>query len=127
LKKLHYQVYIFLVFFESKKYLKGTLFSLKMQYLNCTALPKSRIFIEPPPDTQRRRRRGERGIGVTRGSYLLLTSLSPLPLSPSHTARLLRCLGLRYQDMPPPPHSTFPWTKISDFQEERLKRRTASI
>ncbi len=50
----------------------------------CTALPRAEFFIEPPPDTQRKRRRGERGIGVTRGSYLLLTSLSPLPLSP-HT------------------------------------------
>ena len=33
LKKLPYKVYIFLVFYESKKYFKGTLFSLKMQYL----------------------------------------------------------------------------------------------
>ncbi len=69
----------------------------------CTALPKAEVFIEPPLDTQRKRRREEREIGVTRGSYLLLTSLSPLPLSPSHTTRLLHCLGLRYQDMPHPP------------------------
>ncbi len=48
----------------------------------CKALPKAEFFIEPPPDTQRRRRRGERGIGVARGSYLLLTSLSPPPSSP---------------------------------------------
>jgi len=34
LKKLPYKVYIFLVFYESKKYFKGTLFSLKMRYLN---------------------------------------------------------------------------------------------
>ena len=34
LKELPYKVYIFLVFYESKKYFKGTLFSLKMQYLN---------------------------------------------------------------------------------------------
>jgi hypothetical protein len=26
------------------------------------------IFIEPPPDAQQRRRRGERGTGVTKGS-----------------------------------------------------------
>jgi hypothetical protein len=26
-----------------------------------------------------------------------------------------------------PPHSTFPWTKISDFQEKRLKSMTASF
>ncbi len=72
---------------------------------------KSRIFIEPPPDTQRRRRRGERGIGVARGSYLLLARVSPSPLFPPHTARLLHCLGLRYQDWlrggppSPPPFS----------------------
>ena len=34
LKKLPYKVYIYLVFYESKKYFKGTLFCLKMQYLN---------------------------------------------------------------------------------------------
>jgi hypothetical protein len=34
LKELPYKVYIFLLFYESKKYFKGTLFSLKMQYLN---------------------------------------------------------------------------------------------
>ncbi len=34
LKKLPYKVYISLVFYEFKKYFKGTLFSLKMQYLN---------------------------------------------------------------------------------------------
>ena len=62
----------------------------------CTALLKAELFIEPPPDTQRIRRRGERGTGVARSSYLFLTSLSSL-LSP-HTARLLHRLGLRYQD-----------------------------
>jgi hypothetical protein len=34
LNKFPFKVYIFLVFYESKKYFKGTLFSLKMQYLN---------------------------------------------------------------------------------------------
>jgi hypothetical protein len=28
---------------------------------------------------------------------------------------------------PPPSHSTFPWTEISDFQEKRLKSMTASF
>ncbi len=51
-------------------------------YIYCTALPRTEFFIEPPPDTQRKRRRGEREIGVTRGSYLLLTGLSP-PSPPS--------------------------------------------
>jgi hypothetical protein len=26
-----------------------------------------------------------------------------------------------------PPHSTFPWTEISDFQEKQLKSMTASF
>ncbi len=61
-----------------------------------------KFFIEPPPDAQQRRRRGERGTGVTKGSYLLLNNLPlPLPLPPTHAARLLGCLGLRYQDTPP--------------------------
>jgi hypothetical protein len=34
LKKFSYKVCIFKVFYESKKYFKGTLFSLKMRYLN---------------------------------------------------------------------------------------------
>ncbi len=75
----------------------------------CTALPKAEFFIEPPPDTQQRRRRGERGIGVARGSYLLLTSLSPLPpLPPPH--RGLAALpgaalsGLAEKRPPPSPH-----------------------
>ncbi len=92
----------------------------------CTALPRVEFVIEPPPDTQRERRRGEGGKRVTKGSYLLLNNL-PLPSPPTHTARLLHCLGLHYQDTSPPSHSTFPWTKISDFQEKRLKSMTASF
>jgi hypothetical protein len=75
-----------------------------VQY-QCTALPRLGFFIEPPPDTQQRiRRRGERGTGVTKGSYLLLNNLPlPLPPPPTRTARLLDCLGLRYQNTSPPP------------------------
>jgi hypothetical protein len=65
----------------------------------CTPLLKAELFIEPPPDAQRIRKRGERGIGVVRSSYLFLTSLSSLLPPPSpHTVRLLHRLGLRYQD-----------------------------
>jgi hypothetical protein len=65
---------------------------------------------------------------VTKGSYLLLNNLPlPSPSPPIHTARLLHCLGLRYQDTSPPSHSTFPWTEISDFQEKRLKSMIASF
>ncbi len=48
----------------------------------CTALLKAEFFIEPPPDTQRDGRRGERGTGVARGSYLSLTSLPSAPPPP---------------------------------------------
>ncbi len=52
----------------------------------CTALLKAEFFIEPPPDTQRRKERVERGMGVAMSSYLILTSLYPLPLLPPHRA-----------------------------------------
>jgi hypothetical protein len=72
-------------------------------------------------------------MGVARSSYLFLTSLCPLPLLPPHrTPAALpgaSFSGLTERRLPPPSHSPPPppWTKISDFQEERLKRRTASI
>jgi hypothetical protein len=78
-----------------KVFLKEGFLSVFFLHSTCTPLLKAEFFIEPPPDTQRIRRRGERGIGVARSSYLFLTSLSPL--SP-HTARLLHCLGPPYQD-----------------------------
>ena len=43
----------------------------------CTALLKAEFFIEPPLDTQRKRRRGERGIGVAVGCDLSHASPSP--------------------------------------------------
>jgi hypothetical protein len=71
----------------------------------CTALPRVGFFIEPPPDTQQKRRRGERGTGVTKGSYLLLNNLPlPLPLPP-HTHRVparLPGAGLSEHILPPP-------------------------
>ena len=80
----------------------------------CTALPKAEFFIEPPPDTQQRRRRGERGIGVAGDSYLLLTSLSPLPPRPPHRAPAAlpgAALSGLAERRPPPLHSTPPMTK----------------
>ncbi len=95
----------------------------------CTALPKAEFVIEPPPDTQQRRR--QRGIGITRGSYLLLTSLSPLPPHPPHRAPAAlpgaALSGLAERRPPPLLIVHPPWPKLSDFQERRLKRRTASI
>ena len=50
LKKLPYKVYIFLVFCESKKYFKGTLFSLKMQYLNKQGQQASSKILKHPDE-----------------------------------------------------------------------------
>ena len=48
-----------------------------------------------------------------------------------HSLRQLRVTGragrVVLSRRPPPSHSTFPWTKISDFQEKRLKSMTASF
>ncbi len=92
----------------------------------------SRTFYRTPAGytakkkTKRKRNRGYQGLLSVAHQPLL-----PSPLFP-HTARLLHCLGLRYQDWlrgGPPPLSIVhpPWPKICDFQERRLKRRTASI
>ena len=40
----------FLVFYESKKYLKGTLFSLKMQYLNKQGQQASAKILKHPDE-----------------------------------------------------------------------------
>jgi hypothetical protein len=48
--------------------------------------------------TRRKRNRGYQGLL----SVAQQTSPSPSPSPPIHTARLLRCLGLRYQDISPP-------------------------
>ncbi len=56
----------------------------------CTALLKAEFFIEPPPDTQRIRRRGERGIGVAMGCYLSHVSPSPPFPFPPPTSRVCR-------------------------------------
>ncbi len=67
---------------------------------DCTALLNAEFFIEPPPDTQQKRRRGERGTRVAMGCYLSQASPSPpLPLPPPpHTTQLSHCLWQRYQD-----------------------------
>ncbi len=53
----------------------------------CTALLKAEFFIEPPPDTQRKERQGERGTGVAKSCYLSHASPPlPPPPPPSHRA-----------------------------------------
>jgi hypothetical protein len=99
---------------------------------DCTALLKAEFFIDPPPDTQRIRRRGERGIGVARSSYLFLTSLpSPLPPPPPHRASVAppgaALSGLAERRLLPLPTALPPMAKTSDFQGFRPKVRTASV
>jgi hypothetical protein len=102
----------------------------------CTALLEAEFFIEPPPDTQRIRRRGERGTGVAMGCYLSHVSPSA-PSPPPHRSSVAppaatlsglaegRLLPLPTQ--PPPPAHALPMAKICDFQDLRPKVRTASI
>jgi hypothetical protein len=69
--------------FNAKKLVKeyssgGIIFNI---YMFCTA--ECETFIEPPPDTQRTERQGERGIWVAMGCYLLqATPFSTSPTSP---------------------------------------------
>ncbi len=56
--------------------------------LFCTAMCK--VFIDPPPDTQRTETQGERGIWVAMGCYLLHVTPLPLP-TPSPLPKLCVC------------------------------------
>ncbi len=89
----------------------------------CTALPRVEFLSNPRRihSEEEDEEKGEQGLPRA----LICCSPAPPPFPP-HTARMLHCLGLRYQDIPPP-HSTFLWTKISDFQEKRQKSMTASF
>jgi hypothetical protein len=50
IEKITLKEYIFLVFYESKKYFKGTLFSLKMQYLNKEGQQESSKILKHPDE-----------------------------------------------------------------------------
>ncbi len=97
----------------------------------CTATCE--VFIEPPPDTQRTERQGERGIWVAMGCYLVHVTPPPLPPpSPLPTLRVCRTAcghviwirGMR-ESPPPPPHS--PKRIMARSRQPRSKSRTASI
>ncbi len=89
---------------------------------------KQTFFIEPPPpDTQRIRRRGERGIGVAMGCYLSHVSPSPPSPFPSPTSRVCRTtcgyvIRIGWRETPPPSHSPppppthSPWLKYVIFR-----------
>ncbi len=50
IEKITLKEYIFLVFYESKNYFKGTLFSLKMQYLNKEGQQASSKILKQPDE-----------------------------------------------------------------------------
>ncbi len=95
-------------------------------YKCCSARPRAEFFIEPPPDTKRIERQGERGIWVAMSCYLFhVTPLPPsyLPTSPHHasvappTATLSGLAGGRR----PPPSPTPPQQDYSQILATSLK------
>jgi hypothetical protein len=50
IEKITLKQYIFFVFYESKKYFKGSLFSLKMQYLNKEGQQASSKILKHPDE-----------------------------------------------------------------------------
>jgi hypothetical protein len=90
------------------------------------------FFIEPPPDTQRKERRGERGIWVAMSCYLLhVTPPLPPPTSPLPTPRICRTacghvIRISWREtLPPPTYS--PLQDFGHFWRPRPKSRTASL
>jgi hypothetical protein len=89
------------------------------------------FFIEPPPDTQRKERQGERGIWVAMSCYLLHATPPPPPsphrASVAPPAAMLSGLaeGRLLPPLPPPTYP--PLLNLNSFQRPRLKSRTAFI
>jgi hypothetical protein len=91
------------------------------------------ILIEPPPDTQRTEKQGERGIWVAMSCYLLhATPLPPLTF-PLPTPRICRTpcghvIRISWQrETLPLPHTPPPNRIIVKFWQPLPKSRTASI
>ncbi len=83
---------------------------------HCTALPRVKILSNP----RRMHSKGEeeekeeQGLpGAPACCSTTFSSLSPSP--PTHVARLLGCLGPRYQDTSPPPPPHCKQANFSDF------------
>ena len=78
---------------------------------HCTALPKAEFFIEPPLDTQRKERQGERGMWVAMSCYLPhATPPFPSPPPPPRICHTACCHVIRisWRETPPPPHPRTP-------------------
>jgi hypothetical protein len=105
---------------------------LSSSLVYCTAESRN-FFIEPPPDTQRKERQGERGMWVAMSCYLPHATPpfppSPLPLYRASVALPAATLsGLAEGRLLPPPLPTYPpLLNLNSFQRPRPKARMASI
>ena len=101
---------------------------LKKMVQICMALPRVKFLSNPRQMHSKGEGEEKEEQGLPRAPICCSTTFpSPSPSPPTHAARLLGCLGLRYQDTSPPPHSTYKQAKFSDFDEKRLKSMTASF
>ncbi len=101
---------------EVRKSIKHAKYFNSWTHSNCTALPRVG-FLSNPRRTHSKREDEEKGEqGLPRAPICCSTTFpSPSPSPYTRTARLLDCLGLRYQDTSPPLPSTYTQAKISDF------------
>jgi hypothetical protein len=68
------------------------------------ALPRVKFLSNPRRMHSKGEDEEKEGQGLPRAPICCSTTFpSPFPSPPTHTARLLGCLGLRYQDTPPLP------------------------
>ncbi len=67
--------------------------------IECTALPRVEFLSNPRRIHSEEEDEEKEEQGLPRA--LICCSPTPPPFPP-HTARMLHCLGLRYQDIPPP-------------------------
>jgi hypothetical protein len=75
--------------------IETTLLTLFGRVLHCQM---QNFFIEPPPDTQRKERQGERGMWVATSCYLSHATPPLPPPPPPHIVHLSHRLRPRYQD-----------------------------
>ncbi len=72
-------------------------------YYICTALPRVKFLSNPRRMHSKGEDEEKEEQGLPRAPICCSTTFpSPSPSPPTHAARLLGCLGLRYQNTPPP-------------------------
>jgi hypothetical protein len=93
-------LYPFTVLFSSSSFVC----TLNIFLTACTALPRVKILSNPHRIHSKEEDEEKEERGLPRAPVCCsTTSSSPSPSPPTHTARLLDCLGLRYQDTSPRP------------------------